>query len=124
MHQARIKLIGTIIVSIVFATYVLFQARFFIIGPTLTLTEPTQSHHATSSIALRGSVTHATEITVNGLPIDTDRDGNFSYELVIPDGYSILTVTARDRYGRTKSIARELFLESESHHGIQEKSGP
>lgn len=123
MHHARIKLGITIIVSITFAVYVLFQARFFIVGPTLTILEPTTTRYATSTLMVRGSVTHAVEIAVNDFPIDTDRAGNFSYELVIPEGYSILTVTARDRYGRTKSIARELFLESESHHGIQEKSG-
>jgi hypothetical protein len=123
MHHARIKLGITIVIGIAFAMYVLFQARFFIVGPTLTILEPTTTHYATSTLLVRGSVTHAVEITVNDFPIDTDRAGNFSYELVIPEGYSILTVTARDRYGRTKSIARELFLESESHHGIQEKSG-
>lgn len=123
MQHARIKLIASIVISITFAAYVLFQARFFIIGPTLTLLEPTTTRYATSTLTVRGSVTHAVEITVNDFPIDTDRAGNFAYELVIPDGYSILTVTARDRYGRTKSIARELFLESESHHGTQEESG-
>lgn len=110
MYHDRLKRIGWIIASVFLLMYTLFQGRFFITGPVLNLEEPASISQASSTIIVIGRVSHAVLVTVNGYPMDIDVEGNLHYPLVIPDGYSILTVTARDRYGRTKTETRELFL--------------
>ncbi|OGG61268.1 hypothetical protein A3C87_01580 [Candidatus Kaiserbacteria bacterium RIFCSPHIGHO2_02_FULL_49_34] len=114
MYHTYLKLFFSSILAILFIVYVGYQGRFFIIGPTLTVTEPSVVTQTSRSILVQGSVTHATLITVNGYPIDTDLAGNFSYPLVLPDGYSILTISARDRYGRERTETRSLFLAPEA----------
>ncbi len=110
MYYFHLKIITGAILACLFIGYVGYQGRFFLVGPTLTLTEPLATHQASRAIMVRGSVSHTVLITVNGYPIDTDLAGNFSYSLVLPLGYSILTVSARDRYGRERTETRTLFL--------------
>ena len=110
MYYTHLKIVIGIVLACAFVVYVGYQGRFFLVGPTLTLREPSVPLQESRAITVRGTVAHAVLITVNGYPINTDLDGNFAYSLVLPDGYSILTVSARDRYGRERTETRSLFL--------------
>lgn len=88
-----------------------FQARFFIEGPKLTLTSPTVEVSNERIISVTGSTENITDITLNGRSIHTDAFGNFTESLVLENGYTIMTVEVRDRYGRTSSLSRGLVYE-------------
>jgi hypothetical protein len=95
--------------TIVFV-YVVFQARFLILGPQITL-EPThpgrQNQHV---VTLRGNAENITRLWLNDRPIYTDRDGHFKEALVLENGYTIATLKAEDRYGRIRRIEREFVF--------------
>jgi hypothetical protein len=90
--------------------YVVFQARFLILGPQITL-EPTHpGRHNQPVVMLRGDAKNITRLWLNDRLIYTDRDGRFTEALVLENGYTIATLTAEDRYGRKTSLEREFVF--------------
>ncbi len=91
----------------VLAAYLVFQARFLLLGPQLTL-EPTHIGRVNQPVVtLRGEARNITRLWLNGRPIFTDRNGRFEEALVLENGYTIATLTAEDRYGRRTALFRE-----------------
>lgn len=86
--------------------YAAFQARLLIAGPSLALDTSTTILHDTRVTTLRGIAHNVTEITLNNRPIFTDDDGNFHEQLVLERGYTIMTLRAKDRYGRETILAQ------------------
>lgn len=88
-------------------TYLVFQARFLILGPQIVL-EPTHLGRVNQPVVtLRGEARNITRLWLNDRPIFTDRTGRFEEALVLPNGYTIATLTAEDRYGRRTALYRE-----------------
>ena len=50
---------------------------------------------------VRGNASKATFISLNGREIFIDKDGNFSESIAILPGFSIVTLNARDKFGKT-----------------------
>jgi hypothetical protein len=88
--------------SVVFIVYVLFQARFLIAGPQIFV-QDLPSPQSERRIVLQGEARNIVHITLNGRQIYTDKDGNFKEALVLENGYTVATLVAQDRYGRTTS---------------------
>jgi hypothetical protein len=84
----------------VFVLYVLFQARLLIEGPQIALI-PQETVQNGRMVHLVGSAKNIVRITLNGRQIYTDKDGTFSEALVLENGYTVATLEAQDRYGRT-----------------------
>ena len=88
------------------AAYVIFQARFMIIGPQLTLIDESEQVVSDRQITLTGAASNISRLWLNDRPIYTDSQGNFKEALVLENGYTIATVRAEDRYGRETTIQR------------------
>ncbi len=86
--------------------YVGFQSRNLLGGPHITLTEPTTSVQQYPTVTLQGTTRNITHLSLNGKQIYTDEAGAFSYELVLENGYTIMTLYATDRFGRETSLSR------------------
>ena len=84
--------------------YIMFQARFLINGPQLTITDPLPSIQNERQITLTGTASNVTEIYLNGRPIVTDENGTFSEKVVLENGYTIVRIDAIDLYGRATYI--------------------
>jgi len=100
--KSSVLLVGLLSVS----AYVLFQARFLIIGPQLVLTEEATTVVSERQITLAGSAFNISRLWLNDRPIYTDARGNFKEALVLENGYTVTTVRAEDRYGRETTIER------------------
>lgn len=87
--------------------YVLFQARHLIIGPQIILTGDVPIHTNERSVTLIGSTNNISHLWLNDRPIYTDPSGNFKEALILENGYTIATLKAVDRYGRTTTLTRE-----------------
>lgn len=86
--------------------YILWQARFLIAGPSITLSyEPPQVQNE-RVVTLEGDTRNITSLALNGRQIFTDPHGHFREELVLENGYTIINITATDRYGRTTTLER------------------
>lgn len=96
--------IGLIAVIALFCMYVLWQARFLITGPEITLTELPNVVQNSREIIIGGTATNITAITINDRPIVTDEIGNFRQSIILENGYTIVSIKAEDRYGRETVI--------------------
>jgi hypothetical protein len=94
--------------------YVLFQARFLIMGPQIALTEGQTQLHNERQIVLTGTAFNISHLWLNDRPIYTDPDGNFKEALVLENGYTIATLRAEDRYGRETTVTRPFVYQPAS----------
>lgn len=89
--------------------YGIFELRGVLLGPDVSIREPAEWTVATSSIIrIRGTARSVTKLALNNRPIYTDERGEFVEELLLPDGYSILELTATDKLQR--SVKKELHI--------------
>lgn len=95
-RQGALILLGTLL-----ALYILFQARFVILGPRVWIDSPMDGAVVTEPIiTLSGRASNAAWLTLNGTQIYTDQEGLWSEKLPLSEGPSIMTVRVRDRFGR------------------------
>ncbi len=95
-----------VLLLVCLALYVLWQARFLIAGPQITITEEPNRVTDTRIVTLAGQANNITKISLNGRQIFTDPTGYFREALVLENGYTIATIAATDRYGRTTKLER------------------
>ena len=84
--------------------YVLFQARYLIIGPQIVLLTEPGSLQNERQIFLTGTAYNISHLWLNDRPIYTDAQGNFKEALVLENGYTVSTLRAEDRYGRETKV--------------------
>ena len=102
-------LIGAILFVLI--VYGLVEAWPLLAGPTLSITSPTDGAPFPGGIVSKiGRAERASAITLNGATMLHDQNGDFSSTLTFPRGGSILTFTVTDRFGRTVTEARSIFV--------------
>ena len=104
--QRAVKILFIVVLAGLMLTYAYYQARNLINGPSIELSsEPSTLQHE-RTITLAGHTKNITALSINGNPVYTDEKGDFSRRLVLENGYTIMTIEARDRYGRETSLTR------------------
>lgn len=99
-------LFGCLLAGLLLA-YIIFQARFFIAGPQIALYNEPSSVQTDQLVTLSGHAENITYISVNGRPIHTDESGHFQEPVVLETGYTIVSIQANDRFGRSTKLQRE-----------------
>jgi hypothetical protein len=84
--------------------FVLFQARHLLLGPQLMVTSSPAAVVNTPQITLAGSARNISRLWLNDRQIFTDPSGNFAETVVLENGYTIVTLRAEDRYGRSELV--------------------
>jgi len=84
----------------------MFQARFLITGPQITLTDEPDTRQNERVVTLTGKALNITHLWLNGRQIYTDVNGYFEEALVLENSYTITTLQAKDRYGRETRVVR------------------
>lgn len=80
-------------------------------GPSLSIVSPIHnSSYPGGIVNIRGVAVRAAALTLNGAPLLHDQNGDFSSTLTFPLGGSILTFVATDRFGRTVTATRSVFI--------------
>lgn len=91
--------------------YGLMEAWPLIRGPALTLDSPIESGVFPGGIVrVGGEVRRAARLTINGQATLYDQQGSFSSVFAFPRGGSILTVAVTDRFGRTVTATRSIYV--------------
>lgn len=91
--------------------YGVFEARPLLLGPSLELQSPVNGQTVPDGLlAISGTATRTVSLTLDGAPLLPDQQGRFAATLAFPSGTSILTLSARDRFGRTVTITRSIFV--------------
>jgi hypothetical protein len=108
------KKIKTIIVSlfaIAIAGYVVYELHSLVRGPVITIDSPQSgSVYNSPLIEITGKTSNISYFSLNNKKIFTDRLGNFNEELLLSPGYNIITLEARDRFGKVVTKKLELIL--------------
>lgn len=99
------------VVAVLFIGYTVFQARFLIAGPRIALTDSPPLTQTNRVVTLTGDTKNIVVLTLNGREIYTDKHGVFEEPLVLENGYTVATLTAHDRYGRTTSLTKSFVYE-------------
>lgn len=58
---------------------------------------------------ISGNAKNATYLTLNGREITLDKQGVFSEDLALPDGYSVVTIEAKDPFGKSAKKTMEVY---------------
>lgn len=101
----------TVIVLLIVCGYGLKEAIPLLTGPTLALNSPQNGESIHNGfIKISGTAMHTQSVSLDGSPVLTDQTGHFSTDLTLPRGGAILTLTATDRFGRTTTERRTVFV--------------
>jgi hypothetical protein len=104
--RTTVRVILSLVLLGVLLLYVVWQARFLLTGPVIVLRDEPPQHSNERIVTLSGAARNITSITLNGRQIFTDPHGEFKEALVLENGYTIATIAATDRYGRTTELRR------------------
>jgi hypothetical protein len=100
-------ILASTLLVLVMLSYLAYQARFLLLGPQIVLHDTGTTPTTKAAVRITGTAHNITHMTLNGRPIFTDPSGNFTEKVVLAPGYNVLTLVARDRYGRTEELTHE-----------------
>jgi hypothetical protein len=90
--------------------FVVFQARFLITGPQIVIRDLPPGPYNARQITLTGDAYNISRLWLNDRAIYTDAKGRFEEAIVLENGYTVATLRAEDRYGRTTSVSTALVF--------------
>ncbi len=94
-----------IVFFICIALFAFSRAYNMIYGPKIVITGPADGIALSESlVTVRGTVANAALIHLNGRKIFTDAKGAFTEDILLQDGYNIISLSARDRFGKDKEV--------------------
>lgn len=110
IRHPLIKLTGALVAIALVGAYFMFQARGVIAGPTLSIEFPQNGSTVNESLVnVVGHAPAAAHLSLNDRPIFTTPDGRFDEELILAKGYNVLSIEAKDRFGRSNRQTLELI---------------
>lgn len=90
-----------IFLFILLFAYFLYQARALLVGPRIWVEKPQNGSTIENPlVTVAGQSKNIAWISLNDHQIFTDEDGKWSEKLLVSPGLSIMTIKARDRFGR------------------------
>jgi Glucodextranase, domain B len=103
-----------VLLALTIVTYSYLEARKLIAGPIITVATPKNGQTVNNDVVtIEGTAKNTARLTLNDLPILTDERGRFSEKLLLPDGYTILTLEARDKFGKKTRKSLELVYKQQ-----------
>lgn len=123
-NPKRILIIAAVTCALVaLAFYGYRQSKEYLRGPVITITEPENGTSvAVPLITVAGRAENAAFLTLNGRQIFTDEQGNFREKLLLEEGYNILAINAKDRFGR--AVRETLQLVYKPQHDTHDTNSP
>ncbi|HFC11072.1 MAG TPA: hypothetical protein ENJ75_02710 [Candidatus Kaiserbacteria bacterium] len=101
-----------ILLIVIVVGYGFNEAFPLLSGPKIKLSSPVNGMTTTSDIVtIAGTAKRVVALSFDGEPILPNRTGTFSKTLALPRGGAILTLTAMDRFGRTVTKKRTIFVQ-------------
>ncbi len=103
------------IAIIVIITYSFFASRDLLMGPQINIISPENGSVVTEPlVVIHGTTKNINSISLNDRPIFIDQEGRFGEQLLLAPGYTILTLRAKDRFGREVVKRLELVQKEDS----------
>lgn len=113
--KKTLALAGLFVLAIVFSTYALFQAREYLLGPSVEIVEPKNYEIAEKKIiTVYGKIERASFVTLNGKDIFIEANGILKEEIALQKGYNFIKIWVKDRFGREKTETLIVSLSEEN----------
>ncbi len=94
---------------VILGIYAVFQGRFIIFGPEISIELPKQGSMVEAGpITVSGRVNNISYLSLNDGQVYTDNEGYFEQKLIAQEGTNIIKVTAKDRFGRVRERLIEI----------------
>ncbi len=104
-----------IFLCVAFIGYGIFEARKIIRGPQINLVYPENGSTITDSlVTISGTTQNIKSLTLNDHTIYMDEKGQWKEKLMLPQGYTILTLAGTDRFGKTVEQQVQFIHNSET----------
>lgn len=95
-----LKFYSLILLGVLIIGYSIFQAQKILGGPKITILSPINgATYTTTLIEIKGVTKNVSVLLLNDRPLYTDKLGNFSDTLLLNDGYNIIKLEAKDKFG-------------------------
>jgi len=99
---------GLVLICLIYLGY---RMEKIISPPTLSLYYPVENLVTHSNdIIVSGLAEAESEIIVNGEPVLSDKDGNFSKKINLKEGVNTVTVIAKKKFSRENTIKRQILV--------------
>ncbi len=103
-------LVGSLLLGALAASYLAFQLSVLTAPPKLEVTNPSKDQVLHGSlITVSGHVSGGADAFVNDSPILVDANGRFSTAIALQDGVNSITVSAKNRLGKTSREVRNIL---------------
>jgi len=97
-------------VIVLIVGYAAFKAKSLVEGPDIGIISPLNGATSTESLVeLSGFAHNISFLTLNGDKIYTNEAGAFKEKILLSYGYNIMTLEAKDRFGRTAQKTLQLI---------------
>jgi len=101
----------TALILLIVLIYGIHEAIPLLAGPQLSISSPQNGESFDNNfIIISGTAVHTQGVSLDGGPLLTDQTGHFETTLTLPSGGAILTITGTDRFGRSVSEQRTVFV--------------
>lgn len=102
--QTRQAIIGSSLVGLLLLAslvYAYIQSRNLIYGPSIAILSPINGSGLDNPlVTIKGVTKNVATLTLNDRQIFPDENGNFTETLVLPSGYTIISIKATDKFGK------------------------
>lgn len=112
-EKLRLKIIALAIVALAFLGYAYWQAKDLLQGPQIHITAPENGAliSSTTKIIIKGYAENTVELILNGNTVFIDESGRFEEPMLLSKGYNLITLSAKDRFGKSVEETIELVHE-------------
>jgi hypothetical protein len=93
----RAGAIAGALAAVVIGGYTLYATLPYLLGPSLKAVETT----ANGKTTIAGMTERVSYLSIDGMNVPLQENGSFSAERAYPVGYTAITISAKDRFGRT-----------------------
>ena len=105
-----------VLLLIAIGTFGFSRAYSLILGPSVTISSLASEN---GRVTIKGSVARHTHFSINDRSVTPEQNGVFTEHLFVSSGHTIMSLYARDRFGR--EIEKKISLYTQ-HHGNQENN--
>ncbi|MDO8408260.1 MAG: hypothetical protein Q7S95_03435 [bacterium] len=104
----RFLLVGALVALV---AYGLVEAHALLSGPTLVVDAPTDGgQYPDGLVTIQGATRYGVSLMLDGATLLPTAAGRFETVLAFPSGSSILTLVATDRFGRSVTKTRTIYV--------------
>lgn len=111
----RFKFNQTMLLGLTFIVvligYVLFQYRFAILNPPLSIATPKENQTVTSPVFVSGETDPNATVHVNDMVAEINKDGTFEKKISLFPGKAIIRVRVANRIGNETQMERKVIVE-------------